>query len=119
MDFVELFKYKLDVPKRHMDWRALASKLKIPRNEMDKFGKPKLGPTEHLFIHTRISSSFALLTVGEVKKHIKDMERYDVLKVFENHKLQGNFSTINMIELKTSFFVCMNNLGMFFQDLAI
>lgn len=97
MKFVDLFKDKLDVPQRHMDWRALANKLNIPRKKWEKFGKPKLGPTEQLFLHIRISPGLADLTVGKIKKCLSDMDRFDVLKVFERLKTLGNimFKTFN------------------------
>ena len=89
-DFIDQFKDKLDTPKRHMDWRALAIKCKIPRKTFEKFGKPKLGPTEHLFIHVRISKHFESLNVKELKEYLGKMNRFDVLKAIERHKIPGN-----------------------------
>ncbi|KAK3715943.1 hypothetical protein QZH41_016508, partial [Actinostola sp. cb2023] len=110
MEFVDLFKDKLDIPKRYMDWRSLASKCGIPKKVFDRFGKPKLGPTKQLFLHVRISHSFEDLTIEKLKNYFKEMDRYDVLKVFERHKTHDSTLVKDVLRPEAPIMYDLSNL---------
>jgi hypothetical protein len=92
-DVVDNFKEKFDIQSRTLSWIQLAKKCGIPKTKYNQFGKPKLGPTSQLFLYVRITESFKTLTVKELKEHLKDMDRFDVLRVLDKHKVQGQVIT--------------------------
>ena len=82
---------KLDVAKRPVgNWENLAGKL-ISTGKLLKEFKAQLhsseNPTALLFRFLRSTEKFSRLTVGELKRHLKNMSRIDVLNELSN--LQG------------------------------
>lgn len=84
VDVVGTLKPMLDISNRFLNWRVLACKWNIPRKTFEKFGKPKIGPAEHLFTYVKSSSEFESLTVEELKMHLKKMDRCDSLSTLSS-----------------------------------
>lgn len=63
-----------------MNWKQLADEFSVPRSVSQNFGDSvDDNPTEKLFEYLKVKQP--RLTIGEVKKHLKDPKMKDVLDV--------------------------------------
>ena len=81
---------KLDSAKRPVgNWGSLAKKLISGQrfNEFEAQLHSSENPTALLFLYLSKNEKFRLLTVGDLKGHLKNMERKDILMVLD--EVQG------------------------------
>ena len=82
---------KLDSAKKPVgNWRSLAKKLISSGQRFNEFEEQlhsSENPTALLFLYLHKNEKFSQLTVGDLKGHLKNMERKDILLVLD--EVQG------------------------------
>lgn len=93
--FVALLSSKLDMESRTIgNWKSLANQFGIKKQTSDQFGLHGSGPTEALFLHIRTDEKLRHLTMGQLLKHFREMERNDLVGLLKKFHFVENDSRL-------------------------